>query len=284
MTILLEGKQVAAALKEKIGQEALILREQGVIPAMAIIRVGRRPDDIYYENNIVRNCELVGTFAQKYTLDDNIETDSFLYLLNKINQNTNIHGIMIFRPLPLNIDEKIISRNIEPNKDIDCMNPITFAKIFEGEKDGFMPCTAGAVLEMLKYYDIQIGGANVTIAGRSMVVGKPLNYLLLKENATVTLCHSKTKNLREITSKADIVITAVGKAKMFDGTYFNESTVVIDAGINDAGNGNICGDVDYPRVNRTVRAITPVPGGIGAITIAILLKQLILASQQQLGG
>lgn len=284
MTIMLDGKPVTVSLKNIIKSDARALREQGIIPTLALIRVGKRPDDVYYEKSIVKNCETVEIATKNIELEENISLADFLEVLKGINNDGNTHGVMIFRPLPAHLDERIIKNHVNPDKDIDCMTPANLAKVFEGENGGFVPCTPGAVLETLKFYGINLTGAKVTVVGRSLVVGKPLSIMLLKENATVTICHSKTKNIRELTTKADIVVAAIGRANMFDDSYFQEKTVVIDVGINDAGDGKMCGDVDFAKVNGKVRAITPVPGGIGLVTTAILLKHLIIACKNQQKG
>jgi methylenetetrahydrofolate dehydrogenase (NADP+)/methenyltetrahydrofolate cyclohydrolase len=181
---------------------------------------------------------------------------SFSSVLRQVNEDNTVHGILIFRPLPVQLDENIIKYLIDPAKDIDCMNPLNLAKVFEGDMDGLVPCTPAAVMETLKHYEIKLQGANVVVMGRSLVVGKPLSMMLLQENATVTICHSKTKNLQEIAKQADIVVAAMGKAKLVNEDYLTANSVVIDVGINDAGDGKICGDVDYDAVVDIVRSIT----------------------------
>ncbi|NLO96753.1 MAG: bifunctional 5,10-methylenetetrahydrofolate dehydrogenase/5,10-methenyltetrahydrofolate cyclohydrolase, partial [Peptococcaceae bacterium] len=250
-------------------------------PSLAIIRVGNRPDDVYYENSIVKNCESMGIWPQRFILEQNISMDDFIEVLNIVNAEPRIHGIMIFRPLPRQLDEEILQHIIDPAKDIDCMNPLNQAKVFAGDMSGLLPCTPAAVMETLKYYQIGLKGTHVVVVGRSMVVGKPLSMMLLKEDSTVTICHSKTQNLPEVCRNADILVAAIGKAKFIDDKYISDKSIVIDVGINDTGDGKICGDVDFQAVVNKVQAITPVPGGIGSITTTLLLKNVVQAIHLQ---
>ncbi len=277
MSIILQAKPVIQALKENIQQDISLLKRKGVTPVLGIIRVGSRPDDIYYENSIVKNCLGIGIKTQSYTLDRDTEMKEFTEILQGINADPMIHGILIFRPLPRQLDENVIKHIIHPDKDIDCLNPLNLADVFEGNAGGLVPCTPAAVMETLKHYEIGLKGANVVIIGRSLVVGKPLSMMLLQENATVTICHSKTKNLPQIAREADILVAAMGKARFINDQYVSKQSIVIDVGINDPGNGQICGDVDYEAVWDKVAAITPVPGGIGTVTTTILLKHVVMA-------
>ena len=270
-----------AQLKEWMKQETEKLKTGGIVPGMGIIRVGESPDDIAYENNIIRNCKDIGIQVQVFQTSSNTSPDAFLDLLRNVNHRSDIHGILIFRPLPDFLQIDSVKCLIRPQKDIDCIQPENLLKIFEGKTDGFAPCTPEAIIEMLKYYQIPLQGAHVVVINRSMVVGKPLAMMLLQEGATVTICHSKTKNLREITSQADIVITAVGKPKIFGAEYFHDRTTVIDVGINYTEDGKICGDVNYEEVYGKVQRITPVPGGVGGLTTAVLLKHVIEACKRQ---
>ncbi len=281
MSIILSAKPVVQAMKNQLKEEVSQLKTAGVIPTLGIIRVGNRPDDIYYENSIIKNCQSVGIEAKTYTLDLEIEMEAFTKVLRQVNEDSSVHGILIFRPLPKQLDENVIKYIIDPNKDIDCMSPLNMVKVLEGDMQGLVPCTPAAVMETLKHYEIKLQGTNVVIMGRSLVVGKPLSMMLLQENATVTICHSKTKDMQGISRQADIIVAAMGKAKLVDENYITENSVVIDVGINDAGDGKICGDVDYDAVVDKVRSITPVPGGIGSITTAILLKHVVVACKKK---
>ncbi|MFD3156623.1 bifunctional 5,10-methylenetetrahydrofolate dehydrogenase/5,10-methenyltetrahydrofolate cyclohydrolase [Haloimpatiens sp. FM7330] len=276
MSIKLKGKEVIQKLKDNILLEVENLASKNIIPTIAIIQVGNKPEDISYRNSIVKKFNSMKVKTEIYSYETEISMEEFMKNLEQINQNEEIQGILLFRPLPKHLDYEIIKTHINPEKDIDCMNPYNLEKIFEGNISGFVPCTPKAVMEILKYYQISLEGSNVAIVNRSMVVGKPLAMMLLSENATITICNSKTKNLAEITSNADIVIAAVGKPLIFGKEYFNENSIVIDVGIN-FKDGRICGDVDYDNVKDYVKAITPVPGGVGGVTTLILLHNLIMA-------
>lgn len=280
MGIKLEGKPVVQFLREKIIKRVSKLGEQGVKPTIVIIRVGDREDDISYEKGILRNCELLGIKSQVKCMPVDVSLTEITSVIENSNKDENIHGIMLFRPLPKHLDIDIIRDAIDPAKDIDCMSSVNLEKVFEGNTEGFAPCTAKAVIELLKYYDIDLKGANVVVAGRSLVVGKPLAMLMLNENATVSICHSKTKMMPLITSKADIVVAAIGKAKYMNDEYFSPNSIVVDVGINDAGDGKICGDVDFNLVFDKVKAITPAIGGVGAITTTILLSHVVKACEE----
>ena len=282
MSIILSAKPVVQAMKNQLQEEVSQLKAAGVTPTLGIIRVGNRADDVYYENSIIKNCQSIGIESKTYTLDLEIEMEAFTNVLRQVNEDSSVHGILIFRPLPKQLDENVIKYIIDPNKDIDCMSPLNMAKVFEGDMKGLVPCTPAAVMETLKHYEIKLQGANVMIMGRSLVVGKPLSMMLLQENATVTICHSKTKDMQEISKQADIIVAAMGKAKLVDDNYITENSVVIDVGINDAGDGKICGDVDYDHVVDRVKSITPVPGGIGSVTTTILLKHVVIACKGKL--
>lgn len=280
MGLILNAKPVVQAMKENLRQEVCILKARGVNPALGLIRVGGHQDDIYYEKNIVRNCENLGIAAQTYPLDFNISMEEFTDVLTRVNNDKIVHGIMIFRPLPKQLDEEVIKHLIESRKDIDCMNPLNLAKVFAGDLSGLLPCTPAAVMAILSHYGVNLSGANVVVMGRSLVVGKPLSMMLLKENATVTICHSKTKDMAGIAKKADIIVAAMGRAKMIDEQYISQNSIVIDVGINDVGDGRIYGDVDYNAIGDMVKAITPVPGGVGSVTTTILLQNAVKASKK----
>lgn len=278
-TIRLTGKPVAEFLAQSIKNRVAALAGKGITPRLLIIRVGAREDDVFYERSILKRCSQLGIEPQVKELPLDISEDGLGAVIKEANENKSIHGIMMFRPLPKHLNEKKLVGMINPDKDVDCMSPVNLERIFEGGSRSFAPCTPKAVVEMLKYYKVPLKGANVVVVGRSMVVGKPLAMLLLDENATVTICHSKTTGMKEITKKADVVVAAIGKANFFNEDYFTENTVVIDVGINDDGNGKICGDVEYDRVFGKVRALNPAAGGVGTITTTILLDQTVKACE-----
>ena len=278
-TVKLTGKPVVEYLRGNIKARVAELKERNIVPTILIIRVGNKEDDVFYERSILKNCSLLGIEGRVNELPKNVLMEELTKIIEDANDDENIHGIMMFRPLPEHLNQKEILEKINPKKDIDGMTPVNLEKIFEGDDSGFSPCTPKAVIEMLKYYDIPLQGSNVVVAGRSQVVGKPLAMLLLKENATVTICHSKTKNMSSITSNADIVVAAIGKAKFMNEEYFTESSIVIDVGVNDDGNGKICGDVDYDNTFGKVKALSPPTGGVGTITTTILLEQAVKACE-----
>jgi methylenetetrahydrofolate dehydrogenase (NADP+) / methenyltetrahydrofolate cyclohydrolase len=284
MGIKLAGKPVVESLRENIKSRVSTLAENNVAPTMLLIRVGEREDDISYERGILKNCDLLGIKINVNQLPTDVSMDELTRVFDEANKDANVHGIMIFRPLPAHLDMNVVVNLIDPAKDIDCMSPVNLEKVFEGHSDGFAPCTPKAVIEILKHYEIPLKGANVVVAGRSLVVGKPLSMLLLDENATVTICHSRTNNMPSVTSKADIVVAAIGKAKFMTEDFFSEDQVVVDVGINDDGNGKICGDVDYDAVFDKVKALNPAIGGVGLITTTILLNHVVQACEKLNGS
>lgn len=278
---IIKGKPVADKITENLKKEVSDLINMGINPKLAIVRVGARPDDLAYERGALKRCQAIGIETQVVQLDENASKDEFIKEVQKLNEDEKVNGILTFRPLPGHLNEDEIKYEISPNKDIDCFNPINTAKIVENDKTGYPPCTPTAVVEILKYYDIDLTGANIVVLGRSMVVGKPLSMLLLNENATVNICHSKTKNLPEISSQADILVAAVGKAKMVKNNYIKDGAIVIDVGVNVDDKGNLCGDVDMEDVLDKVSMITPVPGGVGAVTTSILATNIVKACKLQ---
>lgn len=278
MTKILKAKEIANNIKEKIKKDIKELKESNIFPKIAIVRIGKDPDDIYYENSIIKNAKDLGIGIKTVELDEKIETDDLVYELVKLNMDPSINGILLLRPLPEQIDYNRVRDSISENKDIDCMHPLNLSKIFEGDFSGFLPCTASAALEILKYYEVDLEGKNIVIINRSLVVGKPLAMMLLNENATVSICHSKTENLEEYTKNADIVVTALGRAKFFTREYFNKDSILIDIGMGVDQDGKICGDIDFDSVSDYVDGITPVPGGVGSLTTSILLSHVIKAA------
>lgn len=275
--MLLKGKPVADKIKAEIIKTVEECKASGrCLPKLAVLRAGDRPDDVAYESRVLKNCTELGIAAEATVVDDNVDMVNFLEALSRLNNDPEIHGILVFRPLPEQLDIEAVSRSIRPDKDIDCMSPVNAEKIFTGDPAGIPPCTPEAVIEILKHYGYDLAGKNVAIISRSMVLGRPLSMLFLAEDATVTICHSKTRNLHKVTGGADIVVTGAGKAKFFGKEYFSENSVVIDVGIN-MDNGNLCGDVDFEAVSDSVAAITPVPGGVGTVTSMILLSHVIKA-------
>lgn len=274
--IVLKGAEVSAKIKEQV-QEALA-GLGGVVPKLAIVRVGEKPDDLSYERGAMKKMEAFGLRVQSYVFPEEISDEAFREAFARINADADVTGILLLRPLPRHICEKEIERMIDPAKDLDGISPVNIAKVFAGDDTGFAPCTAEAVVEVLKANEIPISGKRVTIVGRSMVVGRPLSMLLLKEHATVTICHTRTVDLPGTCRAAEILVAAAGRARMLDAEFVGKDAIVIDVGINVDENGKLCGDVDFDSIQEHAAMATPVPGGVGAVTTAVLAKHLVLAA------
>ncbi len=282
MSIILYGKPVSEKIRNNVSERAAAFKDsRGAAPKLAILRAGERPDDLAYEKRVLKMCGDVGIDTEVVAHPADVSHDDFKKSLAELNDNADVHGILIFRPLPKQINEAEICSMISPEKDIDCMNSENLKKIFIGDDSAIAPCTPEAVIEILKHYDHELQGKNVVIVNRSLVLGKPLSMLFLKENSTVTVCHSKTENLAGVIKNADIFVSGIGKAKYFDDSYVSEKNIVIDVGINFA-DGKMCGDVDFDAVSEKVQAVTPVPGGVGGVTSAVLLRHLIEAAENSI--
>ena len=282
MTVLMKGADVSAHMKEDLIKELEALRGKGVEPKLAIVRVGARADDMSYERGALKRFEGLGITAQVYEFPQDIDQASFAAEFDKINNDKAVHGILMFRPLPKHLDGEAMRRAIDPRKDVDGMSPLSAAKIFSGEEDGFAPCTPGAVMEMLAHCNIDLAGKNVVIVGRSMVVGRPLAMLMLAKHATVTICHTKTVNMPEVCRRADILVAAAGKARMIGADCVTEKSIVVDVGINVDAEGKLCGDVDFDAGSPIVSMISPGPGGVGAVTTSVLAKNVLKAARLQM--
>lgn len=274
----LRGKKVSDGIKEYVSKE---LETLSFVPKLAIVRVGENPDDMSYERGATKKLKSFGLDVASYVFPQDISDEDFKKDFKDINEDDEVTGILLLRPLPRTINEKDIENMIDPKKDLDGISPINIAKVFAGDTTGFSPCTAEAVIEVLKAYDIELTGKRVTVVGRSMVVGKPVSMLLLKENATVTMTHTRTVNLKKTCSDAEIVIAAAGRAKMLNSDYCGQDAVMVDVGINVDDNGKLCGDVDYSTLDGKASAATPVPGGVGTVTTAVLAKHLIQAAKMR---
>lgn len=281
MGILIKGKPVADKIKEKLKKEVAELKEKGITPKLAIIRVGDDPGDMAYERGAIKTMVSVNIETDVRVLSKDISKDEFIKELKSINDDKSVHGILILRPLPDQLDENVIKNVIAPEKDVDCFSPVNVAKVFEGDETGFPPCTPSAVMEILKHYEIPLKGKNAVVIGRSMIVGKPAAMLLLKEHATVTICHSRTKDLPKVASGAELLVVGIGRAKMIDSSYIREGAVVIDVGINVDEDGKLCGDVDTDDCVDKASMITPVPGGVGSVTTSVLAKHVVKACKMQ---
>lgn len=273
--ITMKGAAVSAKIREQIEEKMETLDK---VPKLTIIRVGENPDDISYEKGAVKKLASFGLEVETKTYPVDINDDEFKKEFSAINADESVDGILLLRPLPKQIKEHDIEKMIDPAKDLDGISPENIAKVFCGDKSGFAPCTAEAVVCMLKMNDIELSGRRVAVVGRSMVVGRPLSMLLLHENATVTICHSRTSDLPGVCAEADIIAACVGKAKMIDHTYVKQDAVVIDVGINVDADGKLCGDVDFSDIEGKAFAATPVPGGVGAVTTTILAWHLVRAA------
>lgn len=274
----LRGKKVSDGIKEYVSKE---LETLSFVPKLAIVRVGENPDDMSYERGATKKLKSFGLDVASYVFPQDISDEAFKKAFKDINEDDEVTGILLLRPLPRTINKKDIENMIDPKKDLDGISPINIAKVFAGDTTGFSPCTAEAVIEVLKAYDIELTGKRVTVVGRSMVVGKPVSMLLLKENATVTMTHTRTVDLKKTCSDAEIVVAAAGCAKMLNSDYCGQDAVMIDVGINVDENGKLCGDVDYATLDGKASAATPVPGGVGTVTTAVLAKHLIQAAKMR---
>lgn len=274
----LRGKKVSDGIKEYVSKE---LETLSFVPKLAIVRVGENPDDMSYERGATKKLKSFGLDVASYVFPQDMSDEDFKKAFKDINEDDEVTGILLLRPLPRTINEKDIENMIDPKKDLDGISPINIAKVFAGDTTGFSPCTAEAVIEVLKAYDIELTGKRVTVVGRSMVVGKPVSMLLLKENATVTMTHTRTVDLKKTCSDAEIVVAAAGRAKMLNSDYCGQDAMMIDVGINVDENGKLCGDVDYATLDGKASAATPVPGGVGTVTTAVLAKHLIQAAKMR---
>lgn len=277
----LRGKVVADQIKEGLTKDIEELKAKGINPTIAVVRVGENDSDISYERAIVKASEAIGLMARLVTLKEATTTEELEAELVKLNNDKEVHGILMFRPLPKHIDQDRMQNVIAAEKDVDAMNPINLEKIFEGDPTGLEPATPRAAVEMIKGHGYELEGKDVVVINRSMVVGKPLSMMLLQENATVTICHSRTKDLKAHTKRADIVVTALGRPAMLDKSYFTEDSIVIDVGVGTTADGKLSGDVNFDDVKDFVAAITPVPRGVGSITTTILLSQVVKACKNQ---
>jgi methylenetetrahydrofolate dehydrogenase (NADP+)/methenyltetrahydrofolate cyclohydrolase len=278
MSVIMKGSEVVAAMKEELLSEVEKLVQKGVVPQLGIVRVGVRPDDLAYERGAMKRMEGAGIRCKVIELPESISQADFEKEFSAVNSNPDIHGILLFRPLPKQLDEESVRNIINPKKDIDCLSPVNMAKVFSGDESGFAPCTPEAVMEVLAHYGIDVKGKRVTVVGRSMVVGKPLSMLLLKKNATVTICHTRTTDLGATCRNAEILIAAAGKTAMITADFVSDGTVVVDVGINVNSEGKLCGDVDFAAVEPKCSYITPVPGGVGTVTSSVLAKHVVRAA------
>ena len=281
MTII-DGKKVSATVKDKVKKETELLKAQGITPGLAVILVGDDPASRVYVNNKKKACEYVGFKSEEFNLPASTSQEELLSLVDELNSRKDINGILCQLPLPVGLDENAVIEAISPEKDVDAFHKQNVGRIMIGDYD-FLPCTPAGIMEMLSEYNISVDSKKCVVIGRSNIVGKPMAMLLLHENGTVTICHSHTKNLKEITSEADVLVAAIGKAKFVTSDMVKENAVVIDVGMNRDEKGKLCGDVDFENVKDKCSYITPVPGGVGPMTIATLMKNTLKAAKLQNG-
>ena len=279
MAKIINGKEISAAVKARIAAEVAKLKEKGMTPGLAVIIVGNDPASKVYVGSKERTCIELGMYSEKYELPENTTNEQLLELVEKLNRDDKIHGILCQLPLPKHLDEKAVIDAIIPEKDVDAFHVQNVGKIMLGDYD-FLPCTPAGIMEMLKFSGIDPAGKHCVVIGRSNIVGNPMAMLMLHANATVTICHSKTQNLKGICREADILVAAVGRAKFVSADMVKPGAVVIDVGMNRDENGKLCGDVDYAEVEKVCSAITPVPGGVGPMTIAMLMSNTLTSAKR----
>lgn len=278
MEHILYGAAVADSILDKTKKDISLLKQKGIVPAVATIRIGKNEDEISYEKSINKKCSMLGIEHKIVELAQDISEEELLNIIDTLNENKKISGILLFRPLPKHLNEKKVRNSILMQKDIDGMTDKSMIELLNGNMSAFAPCTALACIAVLQHYNIEISGKNIVILGRSLVVGKPLALLLTHLNATVTICHSKTEDIIRHTKNADIICSCMGAAKMIDRSYISKNQVLIDVGINFDENNKMCGDFNFDDVKDMANAITPVPKGIGAVTNAILLRNVVIAA------
>lgn len=279
MAEILSGKEISAKVKSKLTERIKVLSEKGITPGLAVIIAGNDPASKVYVGRKEAMCRELGIYSEKYALPEDVSQEELVSLIKRLNTDKKIHGILVQLPIPDGLDEKAVINSISPEKDVDAFHPVNVGKIMIGDFD-FVPCTPAGIMEMIKESGCEVEGKNCVVIGRSNIVGKPMSMLLLHKNGTVTVCHSKTKNLKEITKNADILIVAVGKPNFVTDDMIKPNAVVIDVGMNRLSDGSLCGDVEYDSVSKIAKAITPVPGGVGPMTISMLMQNTVTAAEK----
>lgn len=283
MAEIWRGSLVTDSLNLRIMKDVENLKTEGIVPGLGIVRVGERPDDLSYERTVTKRAEKLGVGIEKIVLPLDVSENKLIEIIYNINQNHKIHGVLMFRPLPKNLNESLICNTLIPEKDIDGVTDLSMAGVFAGKKLGFAPCTPSAVMEILEYFKVKLQGKRVVVIGRSLVVGKPASMMLMKKNATVTVCHTKTLELAKRCQEADIIIAAAGKEAMVKADFVRPGQIVIDVGINwSEEKQKIVGDVDFDKVSQIVDAITPVPGGVGTVTTSVSMLHVVEAAKKML--
>ena len=281
MAEVYKGAPVANALNEKMAADVVALKEKGVTPTLAILRVGERADDLSYEKGAMKRCDGVGVAVKNVVLPADVDSDTFFKTLDDLNNDPDVHGILMFRPLPKHLDSEKARQQLNPAKDVDGCTDGSLAGVFANVKVGFPPCTAQAAMEILDYYGVDCTGKRAAVIGRSLVVGRPAGMMLMHKNATATICHTKTVDMPSVIREADIVIVCAGQMESIGKEYFREGQVVIDVGINwNEEKGKLCGDVKFDEAEPIVAAITPVPGGVGSVTTSVLVSHVVEAAKR----
>ncbi len=283
MVKIIDGKAISAQIKQEIASKVAAMKNEGKEVCLAVIIVGQDPASKIYVANKKRACEQLGIVSREYALSGDVSQQDVIDLINELNNDDKVNGILCQLPLPKGMDEAAVTGAIVPQKDVDGFHPVNAGKLLRGE-EALLPCTPAGIIQMLERENIDISGKSCVVIGRSNIVGKPAALLMLSKNATVTVCHSKTANLKEVCANADILISAIGKPKFVTADMVKQDAVVIDVGINRNDEGKVCGDVDYDAVSQKASAITPVPGGVGPMTIAMLMHNTLIAAQNQLKG
>ena len=282
MATILKGALVVAAMNEANAARCAALAAKGITPTLAVVRVGEREDDLSYERGVMTRCGKVGVAVRQFLLPADATQDALLEVIEKINADKSIHGCLLFRPLPRQFDDRTIRAALAPEKDIDGITDGSLAGVFTNTALGYPPCTAQACLEILKYYDVPLSGKRAVVVGRSLVVGKPAAMMLDRENATVTICNSRTQNLPALCKEADVVVVAMGKRGFIGADCLREGQTVVDVGIHVGDDGKLCGDVRFAEAEPMVEAITPVPGGVGTVTTSVLVGHVVEAAEKTL--
>ena len=283
MATILKGAPVVAAMNEANAARCAALKARGVTPTLAVVRVGARPDDLSYEKGVLTRCGKVGVEVKQFLLPEDAAQEQLLDVIAQVNADPAIHGCLLFRPLPKQFDDRTIRAALAPEKDIDGITDGSLAGVFTNSAIGYPPCTAQACLEILKYYQVPLSGKRAVVVGRSLVVGKPAAMMLDRENATVTLCNSRTRNLPALCQEADVVVVAMGKQGAIGGEHLRAGQVVVDVGIHVNEEGRLCGDVRFDEAEPLVEAVTPVPGGVGTVTTSVLVGHVVEAAEKALG-
>ena len=273
------GKPVSDGMLSDLSSRVEKLKKKGILPKLAVLRVGERPEDLAYERGIVKRFSAANAEVEVSAFPEDVSQKTLEEAVEAWNARNDVHGILVFRPLPKHLNEEKLFRILSPEKDVDCMTPENALHVYYGDGKGFFPCTPQAVIEMIDAYGYDVCGKNIAVVGRSKVVGKPLAMMLIARHATVTVCHTRTKNLEEICRRADMIVACAGSARMIGPAHVRPETVLIDVGINADGDG-ICGDADYERISGIVSVITPVPGGVGSVTTSVLLKHVVESAER----